>query len=242
MAIEILLTCDDGINSVGLKYLVEKAKKYGNITVVAPMYEQSAKSHAINVATDFEVKKVDLFDGVEAYSVDSTPADCVRFAYYGLKRKFDYIFSGINKGFNTGEDIMYSGTVSCIFEAGSVKAKGIAFSSDKNGFDGALENFDKVMDYFNNNKLFDYNTLYNVNFPIKCEGIKITRQGGCNFDTFFLETKNSFYVQKGTETFEKDKDYLYLDTSCVMNNYISITPLTVDRTDIFAYEKLINKK
>ena len=75
-------------------------------------------------------KKVNLFEGIDSYQIDSSPADCVRYAYYGLKLDFDLVFSGINKGFNVGEDIMYSGTCAAIFETESTKRNGIAFSCE----------------------------------------------------------------------------------------------------------------
>lgn len=237
---KILITNDDGYNAIGLKILVEKARKYGEVTVIAPMVEQSAMSHAIKVRGGFEYKKIDDFDNVTAYYINSTPADCVRFAYYGLKLDFDIIFSGINCGFNLGEDILYSGTVSAVFEAASIKKKAIAFSADRDSFSGADEYFDEALKYIFNNHLLDVGDLYNVNFPINCHGIKITKQGGCNFDTFFnIKEKEAF--QLGNPTFEKDKDKLCLDTCCVMNDYVSITPLTSDRTNKEVYDLLMNK-
>ena len=73
----ILITNDDGVFAPGIVPLVEWAKKLGEVTVVAPKIEQSGKSHAIEFVKPFEIKRVDLWDGVESYSCDSTPADCV---------------------------------------------------------------------------------------------------------------------------------------------------------------------
>ena len=229
----ILITNDDGINAIGIKLLIEKAKKYGEIYVVAPKEEMSATSHAINVRGKIEYKKIDD----RTYYVASTPGDCVRFAYYGLKLDFDMIFSGVNKGFNVGEDIWYSGTVAAVFEANSLKKKAIAFSCDRESFDGFITHFDEVMDYIYNNHLFDYCELLNVNFPKNPKGIRITRQGLCNFITYF-DTDEHYTSQEGYPNFENDIDKLHYDTSCVMNDYISITPLTSDRTNIKAYEKM----
>lgn len=237
---KILITNDDGIFSEGLALLVEKAKKYGEVTVVAPKEEQSAKSHTINIRTGIECKKVDLFDGITSYYIDSSPGDCVRFAYYGLKLDYDIVFSGINKGLNLGEDIMYSGTCAAIFETESTGRKGIAFSCDKDSFEGAIKYFDDVMNYFFENELLEKNSIYNVNFPKISKGINITRQGGCNFDTFFESSDGKIYFQKGIPTFENSKEKLYLDTASIMNGYISITPLTSDRTNLEVFKNLKN--
>lgn len=236
----ILITNDDGLYADGLRILVEKAKKYGEVYVVAPKVEQSAKSHAINIRTGIECEKVSLFEGVDCYAVNSSPADCVRYAFYGLKLDIDLVLSGVNKGYNLGEDIMYSGTCAAIFETESIKKNGIAFSCQKDSFDGAMKYFDEVFDFFKNNNLFKYNRIYNVNFPRISKGIRITKQGGCNFITYFESEDKLHYYQKGDPIFEKSVEKLYLDTSCVMNDYISITPLTSDRTNLEVYNKIKN--
>ena len=81
----ILITNDDGIQASQLAPLVKWAQKHGEVFVAAPKYEQSGKSHGIEIHKPFEAKKVDFLPGVTAWAVDSTPADCVRFAILGLK-------------------------------------------------------------------------------------------------------------------------------------------------------------
>ena len=107
---KILITNDDGIDTLGIRLLAKWAKTLGEVTVVAPKVEQSAKSHAIELIKQIEIKKVPFMDGVTAYSMDSTPADCVRYGVLGLKEKFDLVLSGVNKGVNVGVDVVYSGT------------------------------------------------------------------------------------------------------------------------------------
>ena len=238
MSLKILITNDDGINAEGLKYLVEHAKKYGEIVVVAPKYEQSAKSHAIEIRHNLELKKVDLFDGVDSYSFDSTPADCVRVARFGLGLNFDLVISGINKGYNMGEDIWYSGTVAACFEAKSTKSKAIAFSVCKSSNEG-FKYFDEVMTYILDNNLLEYGNIYNVNMPKESKGIRITRQGGAIFNTTFTEVEKDMYFAGGSRIDCTNIDEIMFDNICVANNYISITPLTADRTDNEAYNKLI---
>ena len=121
----ILITNDDGIFAPGIKLLAEWAKTIGEVTVVAPKIEQSGMSHAIQFVHPIEIKKVDLMDGVAAWQMDSTPADCVRFGVLGLNRQYDLILLGINRGVNVGVDLVYSGTVAAIFEAGRLGMHGI---------------------------------------------------------------------------------------------------------------------
>ena len=144
----ILITNDDGIFAEGIALLAEWAKTKGEVTVIAPKVEQSGKSHAIDFTRPIEIKKVDLMDGVRAYSLDSTPADCIRFAVLGMNEHYDLILSGINRGFNLGADIVYSGTVGAIFEAARLGIKGVALSTDPRPFDVAMERIGDVWAFF----------------------------------------------------------------------------------------------
>lgn len=233
----ILVTNDDGISSEALVPIARWAKKFGEVTVVAPKFEQSGKSHGIDIIHPFEVKKIQLSDDIEGYSVDSTPADCVRFAVLGLKEKYDFVISGINKGYNIGRDIVYSGTVGAIFEAQNYGIKAMAISTDFTSFDSAIANLDLVGDYIKENDLYKYNSLYNVNIPLEIKGIRITRQGGAYYSDEFIPMENDIWRQVGVFVYKYDGNS-ELDTDSIMDGYISITPLTLERTKIDLFEKL----
>ena len=236
---KILITNDDGIGNVGIKLLAAWAKKLGEVTVVAPKVEQSAKSHAIDFTRPIEVKKVDLLEGVRAYSMDSTPADCVRFAILGLKEKFDLVLSGINKGVNLGGDIVYSGTVGAVFEAARLGAKGIAFSSFPDDQVGASKHFDEVYDYIANNGMFEENGIFNVNIPKEVKGIRMTYQGSVYFSDAFELTEGSeeIYVQVGAPVPDEYPDDLDRDTVAILEGYITVTPLMATRTNMETFHK-----
>lgn len=234
---KILITNDDGIYGEGLEILTRFAMKLGEVTVVAPKFEQSGKSHAIEIHKAFEVKKVDYIEGVEAYTVDSSPADCVRYAILGLKKKFDLVFSGINKGVNLGGDIMYSGTVGAAIEASRHGVNAIACSTEPDSFETAARMLDTVYSYFTEHRLLDQCSVYNVNIPLSVKGIRITRQGGPYFDDFYTMTDDHMFLPNGYCCYELAHDY-NVDTDATMNGYISITPLTVEQTDRQVFEKL----
>lgn len=233
----ILVTNDDGINAPALHHLVNWLKGFGEVTVVAPKVEQSGKSHAIDFTRPIEIKPSDSFGSVRAYSMDSTPADCVRFAVLGLKEHFDVVISGINRGFNLGKDIVYSGTVGAIFEAARLGIPGIALSTDPKDFTEATASLDSLREFFLDKKLLEHCKLYNVNIPRNSRGIKITRQGGIYFTDDFIYRGNDIYEQVG-EMLKTDSCNLSLDTDAVRNNYTSITPLTNEKTDLTAFESL----
>lgn len=237
-----LVVNDDGINAEGIKLLAKWAKQYGEVTVVAPKHEQSGKSHAIDFINPLEIKRVDFMEGVEAWSVESTPADCVRFGIFGLHRQYDLVLSGINRGVNMSGDIIYSGTMGAIFEAGNQHHRGIAFSTSPENLEGAAKYLDMAYNYISENNLFDYSNLYNVNIPEEVKGIKITKQGDAFFSDAFHQVDETTYTQYGemiADTCPEDKDR---DTNAFADGMISVTPMTKERTDLVAFDKLKNTK
>lgn len=234
---KILISNDDGIEAEGIKILTNWAKKLGEVTVSAPKMQQSAKSHAINFHDHIEVHQVPYIDGVTAYVVDSTPVDSLRFAILGLKKHYDLILSGVNKGFNIGEDILYSGTAANIFEASLHGYKGIAFSTDPRDFSEATKRLDEIYDYFVKHDLFAHNDIYNVNIPLNSKGIKWTKQGGAYFTDEFVKIDETHYHQQGHSIYKLNTDYT-LDTDAVMNGYIAITPMSTRRDNTEVFNKL----
>ncbi len=234
----ILVTNDDGIRTPGLEILANWARKLGEVTVIAPKVEQSAKSHSINIHTPFEAKRVDWLDGIECYSVDSAPADCVRFAHNGLHMKFDLILSGINRGYNVGEDIAYSGTDAAIFEAAYFNCRAIAFSTIPETYEWTSEEcLDRCYRHIIDNRYFDYNLLYNVNVPSDPKKILLTKQGNPYYKDMFTEVGDGMYIACGFSQYKGGAN-LDEDLDAVMNGYISITPLSVNRTAVDAYRAL----
>ena len=227
---KILITNDDGIESAGLAILARWASKLGEVTVCAPATQQSGKSHAITLHKSIEIKQTSLGLGeTAAYAVDSTPVDCVRFATIGLNRQYDLILSGINRGYNLGEDILYSGTVGAIFEAQLQKTCALAFSTDYTTFEHAEKALDGVWEYVTTNKLLDKNLAYNVNIPPEPKGIVVTRQGGAYFSDRWVQDEDGLWQLRGYCVHENRHNHK-LDTDATIDGYVTVTPLTVDRS------------
>ena len=129
---KILVVNDDSIHSPGIALLAKVAMEFGEVTVVAPAHQCSAMSHKISIHDAMKVEKVEDFPVPvkAAYKVSGTPADCVKVAlHYVLEEKPDYVFSGINEGYNVGFDIAYSGTLGAAFEAVMNGIPAMAFSN-----------------------------------------------------------------------------------------------------------------
>lgn len=234
----ILITNDDGIQASGLLPLAQWAQKLGEVTVIAPKFEQSGKSHGIEIHKSFEMKKVDFAPGITAYALDSTPADCIRVAILGLKEKFDLVISGINRGLNIGRDTIYSGTVGAIFEANALGVPALAFSTSPAYYDKSLSHMDAIYDYICRNRLLEKGDLYNINIPECPVGFRITRQGGPYYSDKFDFQENDMVMPCGIDVF-KSSNTRDLDTDAVLvHHLISISPLTIDRTDRALYAQL----
>ena len=233
----ILITNDDGVGAEQLLPLIKWCQKLGDVTTFVPKFEQSGKSHGFEIHRPFEVKQVELEPGISVYTVDSTPADCVRFAVLGMGLQFDLVISGINRGLNIGSDMMYSGTVGAASEAVNLGFKAIALSTPPHYYDRAAEHLDQVFDYVFDNKLLDLNPIYNINIPADPKEIRITRQGGPYYSDKFPAIGNDLYRPTGYAIWKDSSDDT-LDTDATLHGYITVTPLTIDKTNLEVYRKL----
>lgn len=237
----ICITNDDGIHSEGLQRLVQWAQKLGEVYVYAPKVEQSAKSHAVEIHKPFEARRDHVPGAVKAWAVDSTPADCIRFAVLGQHERFDLVISGINRGLNIGQDIMYSGTCSAAMEAVALGMNAMAISTEPDTFDDAVAQLDRVWEYITTRDLYSKARLWNVNIPLRTtEEMRITRQGGPYYSDDFAPEANDMYRPVGKAIYAP-VEHSEFDTDCVLRDRcISLSPLTVDRTDWKAYAALKN--
>ena len=234
---KILITNDDGIGSPVLPLLARWASKLCEVTVAAPKVEQSGKSQAIDFTHPISITKDEILPGITSYAVDSTPADCVRFAIRGLGETYDLILSGINRGYNLGDDIVYSGTCGAIFEGARLGARGLAISADPAHLMDAPATLDALWEYIQKNDLYAHNSLYNVNIPPEPRGFRITKQGGPFFDDTFIHDEGHLYVQSGQISPSSGSDPT-TDINTVRAGLVSVTPLAASRTEMSVFERL----
>ena len=124
----ILVTNDDGVHAEGIRALAAAVAPFGEVTVVAPIQESSAIGHALTLRRPLRIEEV----SPSVYAVDGTPTDCVNIGMtHILRAKPDLIVSGINSGWNLGDDVTYSGTVSGALEGALLSIPSIAVSAER---------------------------------------------------------------------------------------------------------------
>ena len=236
----ILVTNDDGVHSEGIKALADALRPLGDVTVVAPIQEASAIGHALTLRRPLRIDTI--APGV--FAVDGTPTDCVNLAIvHVLKRKPDLIVSGINKGWNLGDDVTYSGTVSGALEGALLEIPSIAISTQRirdacefgTSATAAAVAAQAVLE-----RGLPKFTLLNINVPMgPTKGFRVTVQAKRNHVTVVSERmdprhREYYWIEEGENEWEPhDRS----DYQAVRDGYISITPLQPDMTayDALAY-------
>jgi 5'-nucleotidase len=239
----ILVTNDDGVHSEGLHTLAEALRPLGEVTVIAPHQESSAIGHALTLRRPLRLDRV----RENVYTVDGTPTDCVNLGVAILLKGQlpDLVVSGINTGWNLGDDVTYSGTVSGALEAALLGVQGIAISLQRSR--------DYVFDYGPSavaaaqlaemilRHPLPERTFLNVNVPKgKPRGYRRTVQGKRNHITKISERldprgKAYYWIEEGIDDWTPhDRS----DYHACREGYISVTLLQPDLTAHDALEAL----
>jgi 5'-nucleotidase len=236
----ILLTNDDGIHAEGLWALYRRMITVHEVSVVAPDRERSAIGHGITLHTPLRIEKVRR-EGIDrCFSVNGTPADCVKLGLSEiLEEKPDIVISGINPGANVGVNVHYSGTVAAAKEASLLGVPAIAVSVNSRSpvhYDQAAR-FAQTLAAKVINIGLPHGTILNVNLPDlpleEMAGIRVSRQGIHFFSDFFekrLDPRNMPYYWQACEVPHPGQN-LELDSAALCANYITITPIRCDMTD-----------
>lgn len=246
--VDILVCNDDGIDAPGINALVNALKDIANITVVAPDRQQSAVGHALTLSSPLRAIPFHKDGELFGYAINGTPADCVKIGLSGLiKKKPDFVVSGINHGQNTAVNILYSGTVSAATEGYLSGIKSIAFSLASHDYDAdfyvAMKFVKRIVKNLISNK-YDENYLLNVNIPYTNEreikGIKIVHHSDTVWKDKYEKRKDPFnreyYWFAGEYNIvNEDPDS---DDNALQNNYVTITPLQFQITDFDKIEKI----
>lgn len=245
----ILVTNDDGIVAPGIRALVEVASELGEVVVVAPDSPQSGKGHAITIHDPLRLKKVKVFDHIEAWECSGTPVDCVKLAKHVVlqDRRIDLCVSGVNHGSNASINILYSGTLSAAMEAALEGIRSIGFSLLDFSFDAdfkASKHWAKKIMAFMLQRPFRSGQLLNVNIPNlkvnEIKGLRVCRQADARWVEKFVEghdpSGHPYYWLTGefvNEDHGEDTDVWALE-----NGFVSVVPSMHDLTNFPAIKEL----
>ena len=123
---KILLTNDDGILAPGLTALAKKLASLGDLSIIAPLSEQSGVGHGITFLSPIKYREVTVDGKFWGWGVEGTPADCVALGFEALcDSRPDVVVSGVNSGFNAGINVHYSGTCSAAIEGRFFRRYGV---------------------------------------------------------------------------------------------------------------------
>ncbi|WP_417264083.1 5'/3'-nucleotidase SurE [Celeribacter sp.] len=246
----ILITNDDGINAPGLKTLeaiaADIAGPEGEVWVVAPAFEQSGVGHCISYASPTMISEL----GPRRWAAEGSPADCVLAGLHDiLPARPDLVLSGVNRGNNAGENVMYSGTIGGAMEAALQGVKAIALSQflgprnyeAKDPFEAAAQHGARVIRHLLDKAPWGeddaYRLFYNVNFPpIPASDVKditVARQGRRKTAGFVMEGQVSptgrrfLWVRGSEQSVDTGPD---TDVTANLEGHISVTPMRADLT------------
>ena len=237
---KILLANDDGIFAPGLAAIYRQLVKIADVTVVAPDTSRSGAGHSITYRHPLVAAKVDINGLFTGYSVQGSPADCVKLAAMQLcDHPIDLLVAGINNGANVGINVYYSGTIGAAMEGAFLKIPSVAMSLAVEA-PGVPGDFDKAAVHCAETlkKLMpvEPGSVININIPQLSKGppkgVRAVPQSSTGFNESYVEKKN----EQGRTVFQLTGDHHVVDgtptdAASLEDGYITITALTPDMTD-----------
>lgn len=256
---KILVTNDDGYDSIGLMALVEALRPIAEVTVVAPSLEKSACGHSLTLTRPLSFVSVDD----DFFKLDDgTPTDCIFLALHKIfddDNRPDLVISGINRGANMGEDITYSGTASAAMEAVLQGIPAIAISQvcknhckdiDDLEYKLAQESIvDIVQKIFSDKFPLPSRKFLNINIPPiephQSQGYKITRAGKRYYGNDAQVHRNPrgvehYWIGLPRLDWYPSEGGIVTDFEAINDNFVSLSPIHLDMTsydDIDALEQ-----
>ena len=240
----ILITNDDGIHAEGLNVCEKIARTLSSdVWIVAPEFDQSGVAHSLTLNDPLRLRQV----AERRYAVRGTPTDCVIMGARHLLRDRvpDLVLSGVNRGRNAGEDVIYSGTIAGAMEATVLGIPALALSQSyksrsgqppywETGLKFAPDIIRRVLD-----EGMPRDVLVNINFPDcrpdEVKGVVVTAQGRRRQERLHIDERidgrgNPYYwIGYSRQPFVAAADGT--DLAALDHRRISITPLKLDMTD-----------
>ena len=240
--LKILITNDDGVNSLGLWALAKEMASLGQLYVVAPDRDQSGVGTSLTLRAPIRATPIspliNNINVVETYAVEGTPADSCVLGIEKLAGRVDLVISGINIGSNLGEDVLVSGTVGAALQGFVREIHSIAISvdSEQNPIFNVAAKITRLVVMQLLRKPSPQPFFFNINVPNvpveKIEDVEITGLGLKTGSEIVEEGKDSrrkyYWISRARAVNQKQKKGT--DQWAVNHNRISITPLHVNLT------------
>lgn len=239
----ILITNDDGVRAPGILAVAQALQSVGEVTIVAPLENQSGKGHSISITDPIYADPVTLSGGLQAIGIEGTPATCVKVGVKALmKERPDLVVSGINRGLNVGMVAYVSGTVGAAREAAlmGIPAVAASLAVEETNYAPAADIVRQVVELVKKNGL-ERGALLNVNVPAGAataiKGIQLTRQSALTGEERFEEQKSP----RGRRYFwsvwhEPTGDVEGTDVWAIEHGFAAVTPLRAGEFDAKIYE------
>lgn len=245
---QILLTNDDGIYAPGLAAMERQLRQMGDVTVVAPLTEQSGVGHAITYLTPLMARKVfDDAGRLRGWAVEGSPADCVKLAVSELcPERPQLVVSGINSGLNAGINVLYSGTVAAAIEGAffGITSVAVSLEYDEHArYDVAAQQAAVIIEQVMAKKHHE-SQLYNLNIPsaaldnaAEVHVVPVaTAPWGEDFEKRRDPRGRQYYWATGMQP-DPPSD-TETDLSAIRAGHITLTPLQFDMTHRESLEKM----
>ena len=247
----ILITNDDSVKAPGIRTLISCIRPFGRVIVVAPDRPQSGTAHAVTIAHPLRLELIVKETDYEEYSCNGTPADCVKLAFkIVMRRRPDFLFSGINHGNNASINIVYSGTMAAVLEGALAGVPSVGFSLNNYSLNANFKPSEKYIktiaaDVIKNG--LPLGVCLNVNIPDmpaeEIKGIKVCRQAEGTWEEDFDEREDPhgqpYYWMKGVYVMTGNGEDT--DQWAMEHGYIAVVPVQFDLTANHALETLKNR-
>jgi 5'-nucleotidase len=245
-----LIVNDDGIEAEGIRRLAEALAEDHDIYISAPHTQRSASGHGITIGRPVIIKEAAFPGARKAYSLEGTPADCVKMGVEIYRQEgivIDKVFSGINHGGNMGTDTIYSGTVAAALEAAVCRLPSVALSINSR----EPKQYETAQILARRAAAFDFsqidsNLVLNINIPDlpkdEIKGIRTAKLGPREYHEWFErstdEEGRTFYEYSGYPVRYEDMEADSCDVGAHQKGYVSVTPIHFDLTNHALIDKL----
>lgn len=236
----ILVSNDDSYSAAGVKHLIDRLVKFGDVVAVCPDAPRSGQSMAITVNEALRITQLPDYNGAKMYKVNGTPCDCVKLAmHHILPRRADLVVAGINHGSNSAINVLYSGTMGAAMEGCAFGIPSIGFSLTDHSPDADFTPCFRAVDMLVEQVLkygLPEDICLNVNIPnvhhvpeemriaVPCRG-----RWNDEYREYTDPSGKKFYWLTGEYVNEEPENEL-TDEWCLSHGIISVVPVMIDRT------------